>query len=72
MFDSEVWINSKSVNVIGSAFVIFLSSSLESVCDTCCGLPSLLDLTRLQDPKVSVPFYVEKLVISHGTEKETG
>ena len=34
MFDSEVWINSKSVNVIGSAFVIFLSSSLESVCDT--------------------------------------
>lgn len=39
---------------------------------TCCGLPSLLDLTRLQDPKVSVPFYVEKLVISHGTKKETG
>lgn len=34
MFDSEVRINSKSVNVIGSAFVIFVSSSLESVCDT--------------------------------------
>lgn len=70
MFDSEVWINSKSVNVIGSAFVIFVSSSLESVCDTYMLWTS--QLTRLQDPKVSVPFYVEKLVTSHGTKTETG